>query len=695
MNAMTLNRRVLFLSGAAAATLAACNKPAAPAASTRPVYGSFGFDTAGMDKAVAPGDDFYAYANGNWVKTTEIPADRSSFNTFTLLTVKAQDRTRALVEGLAGKAGVAGDEKKIADAYAAFMDEAGIEQKGVAPLKGELDAITAISDGAALSRYLGTTLRADVDLMNATNYYTDRLFGLWVSQDMDMPTTVSPYLVQGGLSLPDRSYYVDSDAQSGQLRTALKAHMAKVLTLGGVADTDAKAARIMGLETAIARVHATQVETNDVEKGNNHWGRADFTTKAPGIDWSGYFDAAGLGAQQTFVVWQPAAVAGISGLVASQPLEVWKDYLTYRALDRASALLPKAFADESFAFYGATVQGTPQQQPRWKRAIGQVNHMLGFAVGKIYADKHFPASSKQRADTMVKNIVAAFGRRIDALPWMAAETKARARKKLETLQVGIGYPDRPVDYSALEIRRDDAIGNAERHSLWDYRRNLAKLGKPVDRSEWFLLPQEVNALNVPLENRLIFPAAILEAPFFDPAADDAVNYGAIGGVIGHEISHSFDSSGALFDETGKLHNWWQPADFAHFNASTKALADQYDTYKPFPDVHVNGELTLGENVADVAGLATAYDAYHASLEGKPAETIDGFTPDPRFFLGWAQNYRSKFREPALRGRLKTDVHAPGPYRAATVRNIDAWYTAFAVKPDQKLYLEPAQRVKVW
>ncbi|MBX7248200.1 MAG: M13 family metallopeptidase [Caulobacteraceae bacterium] len=695
MSALTLNRRVLFLSGAAAATLAACNKPAAPAVPTKPQLGTFGFDTAGMDRTVAPGDDFFAYANGNWVKTTEIPADRSSFSSFTVIAVKAEERTRQLIEALGDKSGLAGDEKKIADAYAAFMDEAGIEQKGLAPLKGELDAVAAITDATGLARYLGTTLRADVDLMNATNYYTDRLFGLWVSQDMDAPETVSPYLVQGGLSLPDRSYYVDGDAASAEMRTALKGHIVKVLTLGGLADAQTRAGRVMGLETAIARVHASQVETNDVEKGNNHWSRADFSAKAPGLDWNAYFDAAGLGGQQTFVVWQPAAVSGISALVASQPLEVWKDYLTYRTLDRASPLLPKAFADESFAFYGSTVQGTPQQQPRWKRALAQVDQALGFAVGKLYADKYFPATSKARAETMVKNIVAAFGRRIDGLAWMAPETRARARRKLDTLQVGIGYPDKPVDYSALEIRRDDALGNAARANLWSYRRNLAKLGKPVDRSEWFLLPHEVNALNVPLENRLIFPAAILEAPFFDPAADDAVNYGAIGGVIGHEISHSFDSAGALFDETGKLHNWWQPADFAHFTSSTKALSDQYDGYRPFPDAHVNGELTLGENVADVAGLATAYDAYRASLKGGQGETIDGFTPDQRFFLGWAQNYRSKYREPALRARLKTDVHSPGPYRAATVRNLDAWYAAFDVKPGQALYLEPAMRVKVW
>jgi putative endopeptidase len=689
MSALTLNRRTLFLTGAAAAGLAACGK-FAPA---KPVYGTFGFDTAGMDKTVSPGDDFFAYANGNWVKTTEIPADRSSYNTFTILTEKAEARTRAIVEEMAAKSGSAGDERKIGDFYTAFMDEAGIEQRGIAPLKPELDAIAAIADKPALSRYLGTTLRADVDLLNATNYYTDRLFGVWVSQDMDTPTQNSPYLVQGGLGLPDRSFYLD--AENAETRASYKAHLAKILGLAAIADPDAKAGRILALETAIARVHATQEETNDVAKGNNRWTRADFAAKAPGIDWTGYFDSAGLGGQQTFVVWQPAALAGIAALVGTASLEDWKDYLTSRSIDRSSGVLPKAFADENFAFYGTSLNGTPEQQPRWKRAVNAVNAALGEAIGKIYVQRHFPASSKARAEEMVKNIVAAFGKRIDALAWMTPETKARAHAKLKTLTVAVGYPKAFRDYAAYDVRRDDALGNFQRSSLFEYRRNIAKLGKPVNHDEWYLLPQQVNALNVPLENGLQFPAAILEAPFFDPAADDAVNYGGIGGVIGHEITHSFDSTGALFDEAGKLDNWWQPADLTRFNASGDALVAQYDAYMAFPDLHLNGRLELGENIADVAGLATSYDAWKLTLGGKPAPVLEGFTGDQRFFLGWAQNYRSKYREKSLRNRVLTDVHAPGPWRAATVRNQDPWYPAFDVKPGQALYLAPDKRVKVW
>lgn len=690
MSVLTLNRRTLFLSGAAAAGLAACGK-FAPA---KPVFGSFGFDIAGMDRSVAPGEDFFAYANGNWVKTTQIPADRSNYSTFGLLADKAEARTRAIVEEMAAKSGASGDERKIGDFYTAFMDETAIEQRGVGPLKPELDAIAALTDKAALARYLGTTLRADVDLLNATNYYTDRLFGLWVSQNMNAPTANTPYLVQGGLGMPDRAFYLDG-GDMAQMRTAYRAHLAKILNLAAVQGGEALAGRVLDLEISIARVHATGEETNDVAKGNNTWTRADFDAKAPGLDWNGYFDSAGLGGQQSFIVWQPRAVAGISALVAQRSMDDWKAYLTARSIDRASPYLSKAFSDESFAFYEGQLNGTPEQQPRWKRAIAALNAALGEAVGKIYVSRHFPASSKARVEQMVKNIIAAFGKRIDALEWMTPETRARARKKLATLTVAVGYPETFRDYSAYDVRRDDALGNIQRASLFEYRRNIARLGKPATHDSWYLLPHEVNAVNVPLENGLQFPAAILEAPFFDPAADDAVNYGGIGGVIGHEITHSFDSSGALFDEAGRLDNWWQTADLAHFNAAGDALVAQYDAYKAFPDLNLNGRLTLGENIADVAGLATAYDAWKVSLGGKPAPVLEGFTGDQRFFLAWAQNYRSKYREKSLRNRVLTDVHSPGPWRAATVRNIDAWYAAFDVKAGQALYLAPDKRVKVW
>jgi len=665
----------------------------APASAPKPALGDFGFDTAGMDRSAVPGDDFYGYADGNWVKNTEIPADRSSYNSFSVLNEQALKDTRAILEASAEKNGAGGDRKKIGDYYAAFMDEAGIEAKGIAPLKPDLDAIAAIADKKALARALGESLRADVDLLNATNYYTPNLFGLWVTANLLKPDEYAPYLVQGGLGMPDRDFYLEG-GRMAELRTQYAAYIAQLFKLAGIDGGEARARRIVELETAIARSHASQLETNDVQKGANEWAAADFARRAPGLDWTTFLGAAGLSKQADFIVWQPGAVTGIAALVASQPLETWKDWLAFHALDKAAIHLPKAFSDAHFAFHGTALSGTPQQQERWKRGVSDTESALGEAIGKLYVERHFSARTKARAEAMVHDVLTAFGQRIDALEWMTPQTKQRAKAKLAGLKVGVGYPEKWRDYSALDIRRDDALGNAYRASLFEYQRNLAKLGQPIDRGEWFMTPQTVNALNVPLENRLIFPAAILQPPFFDANADDAVNYGAIGAVIGHEISHSFDNSGALFDETGKLSNWWTKEDFEHFEAAGKALAAQFDAYKPFPDLAVNGQLTLGENIADVAGLSTAFDAYHLAHPGA-GEAKDGFSPDQRLFLGWAQAWRSKAREPALRNQLLTNVHAPGQYRALTVRNIDAWYPAFDVKPEQKLYLAPEQRVKIW
>jgi len=699
--------RVLRLSSVliAAAALGACDSSApppapvattaapAPAPAPKPALGDFGFDTAGMDRSVAAGDDFYEYADGNWVKTTEIPADRSSYNSFTAINEQALKDTRAILDESAARSDASGDAKKIGDYYASFMNEDGIEAKGIAPLRPDLDAIAAIADKKALARTLGESLRADVDLLNATNYYTPNLFGLWVTANLLKPDEYVPYLVQGGLGMPDRDFYLEG-GRMAELRTQYAAYIAKLFELAGIDGGTAKAKRIVELETAIARVHASQLETNDVQKGANAWAAADFAQRAPGLDWTTFLDAAGLSKQANFIVWQPKAVTGIAALVDKQPLETWKEWLAFHALDKAAVYLPKAFSDAHFAFHGTALSGTPQQQERWKRGVSDTENAIGEAIGKLYVERHFSPQTKARAEAMVHDVLTAFGHRIDALEWMTPQTKERAKAKLAGLKVGVGYPDKWRDYSTLDIRRDDALGNAWRASLFEYHRNLAKLGQPIDRGEWFMTPQTVNALNVPLENRLIFPAAILQPPFFDANADDAVNYGAIGAVIGHEVSHSFDNSGALFDETGKLSNWWTKEDFEHFEAAGQALAAQFDTYKPFPDLAVNGKLTLGENIADVAGLSTAFDAYHLAHPGA-GETKDGFSPDQRLFLGWAQAWRSKAREPALRNLVLTNVHAPGQYRALTVRNIDAWYPAFDVKPERKLYLAPEQRVKVW
>ncbi|GAE48787.1 hypothetical protein XPR_2341 [Xanthomonas arboricola pv. pruni MAFF 301420] len=701
---MALLHRPVLIAALSAALLstAACHRdgtsPATTAhakpAPTTPKLGDFGFDAAGMDRSVAPGDDFFSYASGNWVRTTQIPDDRSSFNSFVSIAIETEQHSRDIIEGAAANDRVTGEDKQIGDYYAAYMDEAGIEAKGVRPVQPELDAIAQLDDKQALARTLGGQLRADVDLLNSTNFHTDRLFGVWISQDLHHPGRYVPYLVQGGLGMPDRSFYLD-DGRMTQMRDAYRAHIVKLLELAGIDDAAARAERILALETAMARVHATAEQTNNVQAGANPWKQADFARNAPGLDWAPFFEAAGLKAQQDFIVWQPGAVTGLSALVRSESLQTWKDYLSFRALDRASPYLSKAFADERFAFYGTTLEGTPQQRQRWKRGIDATNAALGEAVGERYVQKYVSAQTKTRAEEMVRNIVTAFGKRIDALEWMSPQTKQHAKAKISGLTVAVGYPDTWRDYSALDVRRDDALGNVQRAELFEYRRNLAKLGKAVDHREWYMLPQEVNALNVPLENRLLFPAAILQPPFFDPAADDAVNYGAIGAVIGHEISHSFDNMGAQFDEHGELHNWWTPQDLKKFEAAGNALAAQFSAYKPFDDLSVNGKLTLGENIADVAGLATAYDAYQLSLQGKQPQTIDGFSPDQRFFLGFAQAWRGKYRDAALRNAVLTDVHAPGRFRAQTVRNLDAWYPAFNVQQGEQLYLPPEQRVRIW
>ena len=655
-----------------------------------------GIDLDGMDRSVAPGDDFFRHANGTWLKEAEIPADRAAWGTSGVLDELTSKRTRELIEEAAKSSAPAGsDERKIGDTFATFLDEAAIEAKGLAPLKPELDGAAGLADKAALARALGGTLRADVDVLNNTNLTTANLFGLWVAQDLDEPSRYSPFLLQGGLGMPDRDYYLDPAPRMADIRARYQAHVEKMLTLASFPDAGVKAARILGLEKKIASAHASREDSEDVLKGNNHWSRADFPAKAPGLDWAAYFGAAGLGAQPTFVVWQPGAVTGIAALVASEPLETWKEYLALRALSRAATFLPKSFVDESFAFYGTTLTGAPRLRDRWKRGVAVTDAALGEAVGRLYVAKYFPAAEKVRAEEMVRNEIAAFGLRIDRLDWMAPATKARAKAKLAALKVGVGYPDKWTDYSGLEVAKGDALGNARRASLFRTTRAIARLGKPVDRGEWVMNPHLVNAVNLPAMNALNFPAAMLQPPYFDPKRPAVMDYGASGSVIGHEISHSFDDQGALFDAEGRLKNWWTKEDFDHFTASAKALIQQFNAYRPFPDLAVNGKLTVSENIADVAGLAAAYDAYRISQGGKEAPAWRGVPGDQQFFLAFAQSWRTKFREAALRQRIVIDGHAPAEYRADTVRNLDAWYDAFAVKPGQKLHLEPKERVKVW
>ena len=676
---------------ALAASAANAQPPATPSlANNHPA----GLDLAGMDRNVKPGDDFFAYANGHWLATTEIPADRSSWGVGAELTELTTARTQALIQG-AAKAKPGTEARKIGDYYSAYLDEKKIESLGLKPLQPTLARIAAIKDKKGLATEFGRELRADVDALNSTNFYTDHLFGLWVEQDLNDPKRYAPYLLQGGLGMPDRDFYLSDSPRMEKIRAAYKAHIAKVLTLAGKKDAEAQAQKIFDLETAIAKAHAPRADSEDVLKANNPWARADFAKKAPGLDWAAYFAAAGLSARPPFIVWHPGAVTGEAALVASQPLEIWKAYLGYLQINHYSGVLPKAFSDERFAFYGTTLSGTPQQQPRWKRAVNSTSNALGMAVGKLYVAKYFPPEAKAKVQAMVGDLIAAFRVRIEKLDWMAPATKKEAERKLSTLKVGVGYPDHWIDYSGLKVLPGDALGNAQRAEMFEYRRNLAKFGKPVDRGEWAMTPQLVNAVNLPVRNALNFPAAILQAPYFDVRNPVAMNLGATGATIGHEISHSFDDQGAMFNADGQLKNWWTPADLAHFQASGKALAKQFDQYHAFPDLPLKGEQELSENIADIAGLNAAYDAYRLANGGKEGPSQQGFTGDQQFFIGFAQSWRAKFREALIRQIVVTDGHALDEFRADTVRNMDAWYPALNVKPGEKLYLAPADRVRIW
>lgn len=655
-----------------------------------------GVDLAGLNKQVRPGDDFDEYANGGWRARTEIPADRSSTGVFLQVFNKAEANNAAIIKAaLEADAAPGADQRRIADWYRAYTDTAAIEARGLAPLSSELDAIAGLADKRALSAMLGANIRADVDPLNATDFETENIFGIFVSQAFGHPEANVPYVLQGGLGLPDRDYYLSVEPEMAEIRNQYKAYIGKLLSLANVTEPDTRARRVFDLEAKIARAHADLVASQDAHRANNPWKKADFARKAPGIDWEAFWSAAQLGGQQDFLVWQPGAVAGIAGLVGSEPLQTWQDWLVFHRINEVTDVLPAAFDQAHFEFYNQTLRGQPKPRPRDKRAIASVNGSLGDAVGQLYVKDYFPASSKADIQAMVKGILAAFDRRVAALPWMAETTKAEARRKIATMQVGIGYPERWRSYSTLEIKADDPVGNLRRAELAEYRHQLAKIGKAPDRGEWWMTPQTVNAVNLPLQNALNFPAAILQAPFYDPGADAASNYGSIGAVIGHEISHGFDDLGANFDSSGRLRNWWTPQDLARFKASGEALVAQYDAYEALPGLRLNGKLTLSENIADVAGLAAAYDAYKASLAGKEAPVIGGLTGDQRFFLAFAQSWREKQREQSLRNRVATDAHAPARWRAQTVRNLDAWYPAFEVQPGQKLYLAPDKRVKVW
>jgi putative endopeptidase len=639
---------------------------------------------------VLPGDDFFAFANADWLAKTEIPADRSGWGAFAMMAETSNERIVKLIEAEAANKNARGEPRKVADYYSSFMDEAGIEAKGLAPLKPVLAKIDAIKDKAALTRALGASLRADVDPLNSTNFNTENLFGVWINQGLNDPERNTPYLLQGGLGMPDRAYYLTDSPRMADLRTKYQQHIAAMLKLAGYDDTEARAARVMALETSIARSHASREDSADVLKANNTWSASDFSTKAPGIDWRAFFKAARLGDAERFIVWHPSAITGAAALVGSTDVATWKDFLAFHQVNHFAAVLPKAFGDQKFEFAGKAMSGTPQQSLRWKRALAATNGAMDDAVGKMYVERYFPAENKVRLKQMVTNIIAAFSRRIDTLDWMAPATRAQAQEKLRTMYVGVGYPDRWTSYAGLKVVRGDAFGNAMRAEEFHYAQQVAKLRQKVDKTAWAMPPQLVNAVNLPLQNAMNFPAAVLQPPFFDPAASDGANYGAIGSIIGHEISHSFDDQGAQFDAQGRLRDWWTKQDMAYFKQAADKLVRQFNGYQPFPDLAVNGQLTLSENLADLAGVSASYDAYRASLGSKAAANAD-----QQFFLGYANAWQTKMREPAARQRILTDGHAPAQYRTAIVRNLEPWYKAFDVQPGQKLYLAPSERVRVW
>jgi putative endopeptidase len=643
--------------------------------------GSFGFDEAGMDRSVDAGTDFYAFANGTWAKNTPIPADRSNYGAFTALDEMSQQRTREIVEAATKQPG-----NKVGDLYASFIDEAGADAKGMAPVKPMITKIKAMKTKADVAALAAEMSRAGI-------FYGP--FAGYVGQDDKNPSNYIVSMFQSGLGLPDRDYYLKTDAEIVKTRTAYAAYLTKLLDLAGEPGAAPRAEAVMKFETELAKVQWTRIESRDSTKTYNKWARADFATKAPGFDWVTYMSGAGVAKQANFLVAQPSAFSAMAKLIGAAPMPVLRDYYLIHTLNGSAQFLSKPFVDAEFDFNTKTLNGAPQNRPRWKRGVDLVKTSMGEAVGEQYVAKYFPPEAKAEADKLVKNVIAAMDQRLAKLEWMAPQTKVAARAKLAAFTPKIGYPTRWRDYSALRIVRGDLFGNVIRANQFEWQRGLSKLGKPIDRSEWFMTPMEVNAYANPVMNEIVFPAAILQPPFFDPKADPAINYGGIGAVIGHEISHHFDDQGRKYDKNGALTDWWTDEDVKRFDALTGKLVAQYDAYEPLPGMKVQGKLTLGENIADLAGLTVAYDAYHKALGGAKAPMIDGFSGDQRFYLGWAQVWRRNYREANLRQRLLTDPHSPSIQRAWVVRNLDPWYGAFASNAGNGIALAPADRVRIW
>jgi putative endopeptidase len=661
-------------------------------------YGAWGFDATGEDRSVKPGDDFFRFTNGGWLDRTPIPADKNIFGLRALMTDLTEARLHALMEAAASRAGhePVSREGKVGAFYKAFQDEARVERLGAEPLKPELDAIRMADTRDALAGLMG----------HGQDDFYGSLFGVSVSVDRKDPSRYSVYLAQAGLGLPDRDYY--SNPTLASQKAQYQIYVASLLRLAAWPEPETRAREIVELETRIAEASWTRADRRDRDKIYNPMTVAELQTFAPGFAWQAYLESAGLGNATQVVVAEKAAFPKLAAIYASTPVEVLKAWAAFNVADHAAPYLSRPFTAAFFEMREKTLSGMQAQQIRWKRAVHAVSGgdygagdrfdrfgNLGWGVGQLYTTKYFPPESKAKVQELVGDLKAAYHARIERLDWMSPATKVEALKKLETYNVKVGYPDKPRDYSTLVIRDDDLAGDVRRAAAWDWAFFVRRLPGPVDRQEWTMTPQTNDAYNGLLRD-IVFPAGILQPPIFDPSADAAINYGAVGGVIGHEMTHGFDDQGRKIDAEGRLRDWWTPKDAAIFEERAANLGAQFDSYEPLPGVHVNGKLTMGENIADLGGLTLALDAYHASLHGKPAPVIDGLTGDQRVFLGWAQAWRTKRTDAALHQLVVSDPHSPPQYRVnGPVRNIDAWYESFGVKPGDTLYLTPEERVRIW
>lgn len=652
-----------------------------------------GAQEGGVDATIQPGDDFFAYANGDWLKATEIPAGKGRWGAFNDIA----EATRQQVAGAIAQAATrppGSSARKLADFHAAYLDVATVEAKGTAPIQAPLQRIAALRDKRALARWLGAGLRADVDPLNLGVFASQsHPFGLAVQYGIHGEHNHFAYLLQGGLGLPTREHYLATSDAMQALRGRYQIYIAEQLARAGFDRAAERAQAVLALETAIARSHATPEVSGNERNADQHWTRADFARQAPGLDWPVFFAAAGLARQQDIVAWQPTAITGVAALVASQPLAAWQDYGRFHLIDHYADVLPRAFADAALAM--RTAAGVPLPAARAERATAALQRAMPDALGRLYVEQHFPPPAKARLQAIVAQVTAAFDQRIAASSWMTPSSQAMARAKLKSMYFGVGHPDAWPDDRGLVIDARDAVGNQRRAAEWRYRAELAKLGRPVDQREWVIAAQWPGAVLNFLRNAYNFSAALLQVPKFDAQASDAANFGAIGAIVGHEICHFVDTLGADYDAQGALRPWWTAEDKARYAAASQALVDQFSAYRPFPDVAVNGELGKVENIADLAGLSAAFDAYRRALGDKAGDKDFVRQQDRQFFIGFARAWRSKLRDDAMRTQAASNDHAPETYRVATVRNLDAWYEAFDVRPGQRLYLAPAERVRIW